>query len=117
MSSLTIGDAELVRNGTVVTCLVGGRAYARLNLAVAGASPDVPLTLFLADRKFALTLEQTRLLLDGMPQPEPAAPVAVEEVASDVGTTDPVVSDVLEVVEEAAPTAPAKRTRRTSTTA
>jgi len=101
MASITFNDAELVRSGTIVTCFIGGRALARVNLEVLGATSDVPLSLYLADRKFSLTLEQTAAFLEGMPKPEPAVEVAVEAAAAEV------VEEA--VVEEPAP---AKRGRR-----
>lgn len=103
MSSITFGDAELVRNGTVVTCFISGRALARVNLAVMEATDEVPLTLFLADRKFDFSLAQTKAFLDGMPKPEPVVVESVEK------TEEPVPSAEVTQEEEVAPK---KRGRR-----
>jgi hypothetical protein len=110
MASITFNDAELVRSGTIVTCFIGGRALARVNLEVMGATSDAPLTIYLADRKFVLTLEQTAAFLEGMPKPEPKAEPVVEasaEVASEAAAAE-VVEEA--VVEEAV--APRRRGRR-----
>ncbi|MEY3021406.1 MAG: hypothetical protein RIS86_604 [Planctomycetota bacterium] len=110
MATIAFGDATLTRVGTIVTCNIGGRDWARMNLVFLEPSEDVPLTLFLADRKFEFTLEQTRAFLEGMPKPEPREEAAVVEAAADSGVAE---SEAPPAAEEA----PKKRTRRSSTTA
>jgi hypothetical protein len=114
MATITFGNATLTRVGTIVTCRIDGRDWARTNLIFLEPSADVPLTLFLADRKFEFSLEQTRAFLEGMPKPEPREEAAVVEAAADSAVAE---TEAVAAAEEVVEDAPKKRTRRSSTTA